>query len=114
MKNTVNSLSKTIGELGAGELESMATHALRDVVKAVRDQDGTRVKGKLVIDLTLERSKGTGQLLVTHKLSYVMPTDTGKLSEDASGDTLMYASQNGDLSILPDRQFTMDLDGESA
>jgi|WetSurMetagenome_2_1015567.scaffolds.fasta_scaffold517444_2 hypothetical protein len=105
---SIASLSQTLGELDAGSLESQATSALRDVAKAVRAHDKSKSKGKITLTLTMERAKGSGQLLVGHTLSYSRPTETGKLSEESSGDTLMYCNEQGALSVLPDAQGKFD------
>jgi hypothetical protein len=106
--DTPLSLSRTLGELDAGSLESQATHALALITQAVRDLDDRTKKGKLIIALTVESARGSGQLLITHKLTYVSPTATGKASEEASGDTLMYCGARGALSVLPDTQTKFD------
>lgn len=102
------SIIQTIGELDAGTLESQASHALREIALAVRDIDGTKVKGKLQISLTFERAKGSGQILVSHQLTYCKPTDTGRLSEETNGDTLMYVANGGALTVLPETQGKFD------
>lgn len=105
----IPSIARTLGELDGGSLESQATHALREVARAVSETDGTKVKGKVTISLTIERAKGTGQLLISHTLGYQRPTDTGRMSEEANGDTLMYCSGKGDLSVLPQDQMILDI-----
>jgi hypothetical protein len=109
MTNTnPTNLYRTLGELDGGVLEAQANHALSDVALAVRAIDGTKVKGKLTIQITVERAKGSGQLLVTHKLSLTKPTDTGRTSEEANGETLMYCSAKGALSVVPEAQGRLD------
>lgn len=108
----IPSIANTLGELDAGNLDAQASHALREIAQAVRDIDGTRVKGRLKIDLTFERAKGSGQVLVSHQLSYIKPTTTGKLSEETNGDTLMYVGAAGALSVLPETQGRFDFTKE--
>lgn len=108
--NPIPSITQTLGEIDAGTLDAQASHALREIARAVRDIDGTRVKGKLSINLTFERAKGSGQILVTHKLSYQKPTDSGRLSEESNGDTLMYVGAHGALTVLPEAQGRFDFD----
>lgn len=107
-KSQYPDLRRTLGELDAGGVESMATHALKDVALSVRDIDDTRVKGKLVIELTLERAKGGNQLLVGHKVAFAKPTTNGKATEEANGETLMFCADNGQLSVIPENQARFD------
>jgi hypothetical protein len=100
------SITQTLSELDGGSLDSMASHALRLVAESVRDLDG-KAKGKLSITLTIERTKGSGQLLVSHKVSFSRPTETGRATEDASGDTLMYIDAKGALSVTPSNQLSL-------
>lgn len=97
---------RTLGELDAGSLQSQATYAMRDIAQALRDLEASKVKGRLIIDLTLEHAKGSGQLLVTHKLTFTKPTETGKASEETNGDTLLYVGRDGSLTVLPETQTT--------
>jgi hypothetical protein len=107
-----SSLAQTLGELDAGSLEAQTSAALRDIAKAVRDHDGRQTKGKgqLLIKLVFERAKGSGQLLVTHTLTYSRPTEIGELSEKSTGSTQMYCSAEGALSVLPEAQGRFDFD----
>lgn len=107
-------LRRTLGELDAGGVESMAAHALKDVALSVRDIDDTRVKGKLMIELTLERAKGGNQLLVSHKVAFAKPTTNGKATEEANGETLMYCASNGQLSVIPEHQARFDFTDSEA
>jgi hypothetical protein len=102
------SFSRTLGELGAGSLESQATLALRNIAKAVHAYDANKTKGALRIDLKIERARGTGQLLVTSRLAYTQPTGAGKLSEETNEETLMYLNADGSLSVVPAAQATFD------
>ncbi len=89
-----------------------ATHALKDIALAVRDLD-SKVKGKLKIELTIERTRGTGQLLIQHRLEMTKPTESGKATEQANGDTMMYCNREGELSVVPDAQTRMDFNLET-
>lgn len=101
--------AKALGELDGGNAESQLDHALRDVARAVALTD-SKVKGKVTLELVLEPAKGSGQLLVTHKIAYVRPTDTGRLSEETNGETAMYATDKGALSVLPHDQLALNLE----
>lgn len=105
-------LSHTLGELDAGSFESQASAALCAIAKAVRDHDErkSKAKGQLVIKVVMERAKGSGQLLVSHTLTYTRPTEIGEMSEKSTGNTLMYCSEDGALSVLPEAQGRFDFD----
>lgn len=98
---------RTICELDAGQLEADIRTAAADVAKAVRDLGG-KVVGKMSINLVFEPAKGSGQLLIQHKLTYQRPTEGGKLMEEKSGETAVYVNDRGHCSILPERQMGLD------
>ena len=99
---------RTIAELDAGALEADLRAAAGDVAKAVRDIDSKKTQGKLNLTLTFTRAKGSGQLVIAHKMSYQKPTETGKLSEESGGETAVYVNSRGNCTILPEAQMGFD------
>ena len=98
---------RTIAELDAGALEADLRAAAGDVATAVRDLE-SKVQGKLNLTLTFTRAKGSGQLVIAHKMSYQKPTETGKLSEESCGETAVYVNGRGHCTILPEAQMGFD------
>lgn len=104
---TAPDILRTLGELDAGALEADLRTAAADVARAVRDID-SKTTGKLTLDLTFTRAKGSGQLVISHKLSYRKPTESGRLSEESAGETACYVNDRGHCSILPESQMALD------
>ena len=98
---------RTIAELDGGGVEALYRHAAVALAKAMRDLD-TRTKGRLTLDLSFEHTKGSGQLLVSSKVSCTRPTEKGKTSEEANAETLLYVHANGHLSVIPDTQMNLE------
>ena len=82
------------------------------VAKAMRDIDDSRVKGKLSLDLTFDRTKGSGQILLCSRVCVTRPTEKGKTSDESNGETLVYVHRNGHLSVLPEAQTSFDFTPE--
>lgn len=102
---------RTIAELDGGGVEALYRHAAIALAKSMRDLD-TRTKGRLTMDLTFEHTKGSGQILVSSKVSCTRPTEKGKTSEEANAETLVYVHSNGHLSVIPDTQMNLDFKKE--
>lgn len=94
----------TIAELAGGSVEAQFRHAATAIAKAMRDLDDTKVKGEVTLKLSFSHAKGTGQKLCTSRVSYVIPTETGKKTEEANAETAVYVHQNGHMSVLPEQQ----------
>ncbi|MBK1719190.1 hypothetical protein [Thiocystis violacea] len=101
----------TIAELDGGSVESQFRHAAVAVAKAMRDIDDSKVKGRLSLDMTFDRSKGSGQILVTTRVSVTRPTEKGKTSDESGAETLVYIYANGHMSVLPETQTSFDFEG---
>lgn len=97
-------LAQTIAVLGGGALRAFLDEALGETARGVRVVDEARVKGKLTLELTFERSKGGDTLLISHKGAYKRPTPTGDLAETIHGETQLYANERGALTLVPERQ----------
>ncbi len=103
----------TLAELDGGSVEAQFRHAAVAVAKAMRDIDDSKVKGRLSLDLTFDRSKGSGQILVTSRVSVTRPTEKGKTADQSDGETLVYVYSNGHMSVLPETQTHFDFEGQS-
>ncbi len=79
-----------IGELDGGVFETKIGAVLSEVASGVMN---TKTKGKVSLNLEIE-----------HKLSYVRPTNRGKISEEDTTETPMYVNRGGRLTILQEDQ----------
>lgn len=79
-----------IGELDGGVFETKIGAVLSEVASGVMN---TKTKGKVSLNLEIK-----------HKLSYVRPTNRGKISEEDTTETPMYVNRGGRLTILQEDQ----------
>lgn len=79
-----------IGELDGGVFETKIGAVLSEVASGVMN---TKTKGKVSLNLKIK-----------HKLSYVRPTNRGKISEEDTTETPMYVNRGGRLTILQEDQ----------
>lgn len=98
---------QSIQELDCGELDAFIRQAALDTASSVVCFQG---KGKVAIELSFDQAKGSGQLLVSHKVSYAKPTAKGKRTEEHRGDTLVYVDAKGSLSVMPHNQTNLDFE----
>jgi hypothetical protein len=85
-----------ISDLDGGVFERKLSVALSQVAAAAMDHD---TEGKVTLELTFERIKGTHQVACKHKLKFVKPTSAGKTSEEETRETVMYVGRFGKLSL---------------
>lgn len=84
-----------IGELDGGVFETKIGAVLSEVASGVMN---TKTKGKEIEPFDENRVK------IKHKLSYVRPTNRGKISEEDTTETPMYVNRGGRLTILQEDQ----------
>lgn len=99
-------VTEVIGELDGGQFERQLSVALSVVAAKVVDFDK---KGKVSIELDIEKITGTFQVRVGHKVKFSHPTSTGKASEETGGATVLHVGKYGKLSIA---QQPLDLGGQ--
>ena len=92
-----------ISDLNGGVLERQLSTILSDVAAAVMEHGG---KGKVKVDINIERIGNTAQVKLPVTLSYCRPTLTGKRSEEAESTSLMYIGRAG-LTLFPEDQGQM-------
>ncbi|EIQ11691.1 hypothetical protein SF285071_1259 [Shigella flexneri 2850-71] len=63
----------------------------------------TKTKGKVSLNLEIEPFD-ENRVKIKHKLSYVRPTNRGKISEEDTTETPMYVNRGGRLTILQEDQ----------
>ena len=84
-----------IGELDGGVFETKIGAVLSEVASGVMN---TKTKGKVSLNLEIEPFD-ENRVKIKHKLSYVRPTNRGKITE-----TPMYVNRGGRLTILQEDQ----------
>ncbi len=85
-----------IGELDGGVFETKIGAVLSEVSSGVMN---TKTKGKVSLNLEIEPFD-ENRVKIKHKLSYVRPTNRGKISEEDTTETPMYVNRGGRLTIL--------------
>ncbi|HBM9592175.1 TPA: hypothetical protein L1B84_004541 [Escherichia coli] len=85
-----------IGELDGGVFETKIGAVLSEVASGVMN---TKTKLNLEIEPFDEN-----RVKIKHKLSYVRPTNRGKISEEDTTETPMYVNRGGRLTILQEDQ----------
>ncbi|WP_435300770.1 hypothetical protein [Escherichia coli] len=89
-----------IGELDGGVFETKIGAVLSEVASGVMN---TKTKGKVSLNLEIEPFDES-RVKIKHKLSYVRPTNRGKISEEDTTETPMYVNRGGRLTILQEDQ----------
>ncbi|HGT8011042.1 TPA: hypothetical protein ACM5NT_004578, partial [Escherichia coli] len=82
-----------IGELDGGVFETKIGAVLSEVASGVMN---TKTKGKVSLNLEIEPFD-ENRVKIKHKLSYVRPTNRGKISEEDTTETPMYVDRGGRL-----------------
>lgn len=101
-------VAEIVGELDGGHFERQLSIALSQVAAKVVDFEK---KGKVSIELNIERITGTFQVRVGHTIKFTHPTSTGKASEETSGATVLHVGKYGRLSIA---QQALDIGGKQS
>ena len=99
---------KTLPQLDAGVFEQKLDRAMRDVAHAVANPeiDGKK-KGKVVIELTMQRQGEGHQVKVEHKIVSEAPTRRGKNIDHDMTETPLHVNPDGSLTVYPDNQLDM-------
>jgi len=95
---------KFITELDAGVFEKKIAVALGEVSAAVMDHEKA---GSVTIKFDLAQLGSSNQVMIKHKLSFVKPTNKGKVSEENNTESPMYIGKSGYLSMFPEDQTQM-------
>lgn len=88
-------------DLDGGVFIQKLARALSEVAGGVVDHDR---KGRIDIQLNLERIGQSYQVNIAHTLKYTVPTLRGKISEEDTTETPMHVNTGGKLSIFPENQ----------
>lgn len=94
-------------ELDAGIFDRKVSHAIAQTALAVVNAGEKTKKGRITIELEIERIGEGAQVNMTHTLTYVRPTLRGKTQETDKTQTLLYVSKGGKMTITPDTQLDL-------
>jgi hypothetical protein len=83
-------VSEFVTDIDGGQFEHMLSIALSEVAAAVVDREK---KGQVEIKLEFERIAGTHQVRIGHTLKFTKPTTTGKVSEHATGASVLHVGK---------------------
>jgi hypothetical protein len=93
--------SGTLGDLDAGIFLEKISRAVKETAIGTVAHGK---KGKVVIELAMDRIGESSQITMTHKLKFDRPTKRGKVAEEDATETALYVSPRIGLSIMPDTQ----------
>lgn len=93
----------TLEYLDAGAFEQKVNRAVRDTCVAVAAHGDKGKKGKVVIELTIERVGESTQVNMIHALKTTTPTPRGKVSEENTTQTPLHVTSHGPA-FLPNDQ----------
>lgn len=99
-----HNIVELIGDLDAGVFGQKIEHALHSVAEGVV---ATGRKGKVVLTFDIKQIANSRQVAMTHKLSFIRPTNNGKTSEENTTETPLHVGVRGKLTLFPETQ--MDL-----
>ena len=60
-----------------------------------------RMKGKVIIELSMEQVGENDQVIISHKLSNATPTKRGKKMEEDTTETPFFVGKGGKLTLTP-------------
>lgn len=110
--DTTENFLDILQQLDAGVFLQKIATGMRDTAMSTT-QHHDKVKGKVIIELTMERIGDGGQILVSHKLKYDRPTPRGKSIEEDTTSTPLYVGARGKLTATPDTQEAFEFDTNS-
>lgn len=101
MSKSQQNIVEVIGDLDAGVFAQKMEAALHDVAMGVVSTGKT---GKVTITFDLRQIASSNQVSVKHKLTFVRPTEKGRVSEENTTETPMHVGVRGKLSLYPESQ----------
>lgn len=96
--------TSTLADLDAGVFLQKISKAVRDTAVGVVAHGDKGRKGKVVIELSMQRIGESAQVALAHKLHFERPTKRGKSVEEDTTETALYVGRGGALSIVPETQ----------
>lgn len=104
MKERTYDFSQTLADLDAGVFLEKISRAIKDTAIGTVNHGENRKRGRVIIELSMERIGESSQVTMTHKLKYERPTKRGKFAEEDATETALYVSPRIGLSIMPENQ----------
>lgn len=101
MQQKTTDIATLFHDLDAGVFAQRLDAAMRDVALGVVH---TGKKGKVTIQLDLERIGDSNQVTCTHAIKFAKPTSKGKAMEEATTKTPLHVGTGGALSLFPETQ----------
>lgn len=99
MSNTGTNVDDFIGELGAGVIKEKLSHVLSEAALGVITHGNGNKKGKVTLELTINRVGENDQVIISHKIAHLTPTKRGKKSEEDTTETSFFVGKGGVLTI---------------
>jgi hypothetical protein len=93
--------AETLADLDAGVFQQKLSKAVKDAAISVAAHGDGKRKGKVVIELTMERIGETMQVKLDHKIAGTYLRKRGKATEEDTTSTSLYVHGDGRLSIMP-------------
>lgn len=99
--------TETIQDFDGGVFAEKVSRGLAATALGTVNYGERGKKGKVTIELTLERIGESSQVQIDHKVVTTIPQPRGKVSEEDTTQTAMYVGKAGVLSIAPADQIAL-------
>lgn len=113
MNERIYDFGQTLADLDGGVFLQKLSQAVKDTALGVVAHGDSGRKGKVVVELTMQRIGESSQITMAHKLRFERPTKRGKIAEEDTTETALYVSPRIGVSIMPDNQIDF-VAGEAA
>lgn len=117
MSTNATNFAELLGQLNGGVFEQQINRALSDAAANVcthSDGRGKPKKGRVTIDLTIERIAESNQVTLTHALKTVVPKPRGRVTEETTTETPLHVGHGGTLTLFPNTQTKLELGAGAA
>lgn len=102
--STATNVDEFLESLDGSVLKEKLAHMLSDVALGTVLHGNKQRKGKLNLELTVQRIGETDQVVIQHKLSHQTLTERGKKMEENTTETPMFVGKGGKLSITQPKE----------
>jgi hypothetical protein len=109
-ENSTN-FAELLGDLNAGVFLQQIDRAFSDVSLGTVTNGDKGKKGKVVLTFSFARIGESNQVALAHTIEYQQPTKRGRKSETATTETPLHVGRGGRLTLMPDNQMGLELDG---
>jgi len=108
MKST--NVGALMADLHGGIFEKKLSNILTQAALATINPMGGGA-AKVVVTFDLSRVSQGRECKLNHSISYKIPTENGEKGERDSTNTIVYVNEGGNLTILPESQLKLELNG---